>query len=204
MSLPSKRRIWGWGIKLSRYTVIYDACVLYPAPLRDFLIELATTELYRAKWTAEIHEEWISNLLENRSDLKPEQLERTRTLMDDAVMDCLVEGYADLLPSLQLPDPDDRHVLAAAIKSGADAIVTLNLKDFPDDILEQYDIEVLHPDEFIHHQFGLRQAAVIVTAQRCRKRLKNPPKTPQEYLEILAKQSLPNTVRELSEYVSVI
>src|SRR5690606_39488909 len=131
-------------------------------------------------------------------------LERTRTLMDDAVMDCLVEGYADLLPSLQLPDPDDRHVLAAAIKSGADAIVTLNLKDFPDDILEQYDIEVLHPDEFIHHQFGLRQAAVIVTAQRCRKRLKNPPKTPQEYLEILAKQSLPNTVRELSEYVSVI
>lgn len=124
--------------------------------------------------------------------------------MDRAVMDCLVKDYSDLVPSLNLPDPDDRHVLAAAIRSGADAIVTFNLKDFPKEVSRQYDIEILHPDEFIHHQFGLRASAVIVSAQRCRRRLKNPPKTAKEYLEVLAKQSLPKTVGELTEYGSVI
>lgn len=165
---------------------------------------MATTELFRAKWTAQIHEEWIENLLLKRSDLNRDQLERTRALMDQAVMDCLVEGYEDLIPVLQLPDQDDRHVLAAAIKSGADAIVTFNIKDFPASVLRQYEIEALHPDEFIHHQFGLKASAVIVTAQRCRNRLRNPSHTANEYLDILARQSLPNTVSELSEYAAVI
>ena len=106
-------RSWGWAIKLSRYTVVYDACVLYPAPLRDFLLELAMTQLFRAKWTDEIHDEWIRNVLKNRPDLTPEQLARTRALMDAAVMDCLVDGYQALVPALALPDEDDRHVLAA-------------------------------------------------------------------------------------------
>lgn len=204
MSWRTRLRNWGWAIKLSRYTAVYDACVLYPAPLRDFLIELATTELFRAKWTAEIHEEWMSNLLASRSDLARSQLERTRDLMDLSVMDCLVEDYQDLIPSLVLPDANDRHVLAAAIRSGADAIVTFNLKDFPPHVMAKYDIEALHPDEFIHHQFGLRAPAVVITAQRCRARLKNPSKTATEYLDILANQSLPKTVAELREYSGVI
>lgn len=197
-------RSWGWAIKLSRYTVVYDACVLYPAPLRDFLLELAMTQLFRAKWTDEIHDEWIRNVLKNRPDLTPEQLARTRALMDAAVMDCLVDGYQALVPALALPDEDDRHVLAAAIHCGADAIVTFNLKDFPAAELEKYDIEVLHPDDFIHHQFGLAQAAVIVTAQRCRSRLTNPPKSVEEYLDTLASQSLPKTVAELQPFSGVI
>ena len=197
-------RSWGWAIKLSRYTVVYDACVLYPAPLRDFLLELAMTQLFRAKWSDEIHDEWIRNVLKNRPDLTPEQLARTRALMDAAVMDCLVDGYQALVLALALPDEDDRHVLAAAIHCGADAIVTFNLKDFPAAELEKYDIEVLHPDDFIHHQFGLAQAAVIVTAQRCRSRLTNPPKSVEEYLDTLASQSLPKTVAELQPFSGVI
>jgi hypothetical protein len=74
---------------LASYTVVYDACVLYPAPLRDFLIELAAGGLFRAKWTDEIHEEWIGNLLANRPDLDRGKLETTRNLMNRAVIDCL-------------------------------------------------------------------------------------------------------------------
>lgn len=167
-------------------------------------MELATAQLYRAKWTRQIHDEWINNLLEKRADLTREQLNRTRALMDASVMDCLVEGYEALVPALTLPDANDRHVLAAAIHTGADAIVTFNLRDFPDSELARYDIEVLHPDEFIHHQFGLRNSAVIIAAQRCRARLQNPPIGVTEYLEILARQSLPKTVGELQPYSAVL
>lgn len=158
--------------------------------MRDFLLELATAQLFRAKWTNDIHDEWTRNVLKDRADLKPEQLARTRELMDRAVMDCLVTDYDDLVPSITLPDPDDRHVLAAAIRTGADAVVTFNLKDFSTAELSKYDIEALHPDDFIHFQFGLQQASVLIAAQRCRLRLKNPPRSAEDYLETLAAQSL--------------
>jgi hypothetical protein len=100
------------------FTALYDACVLYPAPLRDLLLQLALTDLFRAKWTEAIHDEWTRNLLANRPELKPELLARTRELMNAHVRDCLVEDYEPLVAGLTLPDPDDRHVLAAAILSG--------------------------------------------------------------------------------------
>src|SRR5690606_4809792 len=99
--------------------------------------------------TAEIHEEWKRNLLLNRSDLSREQLDRTSSAMDRAVPDALVTGHESLCSSLNLPDPDDRHVLAAAIKCGASVIVTFNLKDFPSDVLEPFEVEAMHPDDFI-------------------------------------------------------
>lgn len=167
-------------------------------------MELATVQLFHAKWTDEIHDEWIRNLLNSRTDIATERLARTRKLMDSAVMDCLVKGYENLIPSLNLPDPNDRHVLAAAVHSGADAIVTFNLRDFPRGELDRYNIEALHPDEFIHHQFGLSAAAVITTARRCRERLQNPPSTAEDYLGTLAAQSLPKTVVELTPYSGVI
>lgn len=132
-------------------TVLYDACVLYPAPLRDLLIRSARTGLFHAKWTQDIHKEWVSNLLAKRPDLKREQLDRTCQLMNDHVPDSLVSGYEALIPALELPDPKDRHVLAAAIRSGTDVIVTFNLKDFPPERLYPYRIEAQHPDEFLSH-----------------------------------------------------
>ena len=92
-------------------TVLYDASVLYPAPLRDLLMRLALTNIFRAHWTADIHEEWMRNVLQSRRDLAREQLERTRALIDANVRDCLVKGYQSLIPRLQLPDPNDRHSL---------------------------------------------------------------------------------------------
>ncbi len=108
----------------SHFTVVYDACVLYPAPLRDLLMHLALSDLYRARWSDLIHDEWTRNVLTNRNDLNSDQLNRTRQLMNANVRDSLVAGFEYLIPSIELPDPDDRHVVAAAIHSGASLIVT--------------------------------------------------------------------------------
>ena len=106
---------------MASFTALYDACVLYPAPLRDLLIQLALTDLYRAKWSHLIHEEWMRHLLQHRPDLTRERLERTRQLMDAHTRDCLVTGFEDLIPALQLPDPGDRYVLAAGIHARGEA-----------------------------------------------------------------------------------
>lgn len=160
--------------------------------------------LFRAKWTDKIHEEWISNLLERRPDLTLQKLTRTKSLINEAVPDCLVSDYENLIDSIQLPDPNDRHVLAAAIKCNADAIVTFNLKDFPSNLLKPYGIEPQHPDEFFYHQFGLNEAHVLNAVRRCRTRLKKPPKTVGEYLLTLERCELPQTVDRLRDYSEII
>jgi predicted nucleic acid-binding protein len=162
-------------------------------------MQLALTELFRARWTEQIHDEWIRNVLKNRSDLTLEQLTCTRKLMNSHVRDCLVNNYEYLIPSLTLPDLDDRHVLAAAIVGNADVIVTFNLKDFPQSILSQHNIEAQHPDDFISDVIDLKPAKVIAAAELCRKRLKNPSKTIHEYLETLLQQGLSVSVSMLRE-----
>lgn len=142
---------------MSNYTALLDANVLYPAPLRDLLLQLAVTDLYKAKWTADIHREWIENLLENEPHRDRAALERTRDLMDTATRDCLVTGYAGLIPSLELPDPNDRHILAAAIVGHCDVIVTANLRDFPETALTPFGIALQHPDEFLCNHLNLAQ-----------------------------------------------
>jgi hypothetical protein len=94
---------------VANFSAVYDACVPYPAPLRDLLLQLALTDLFRAHWTADIHKDWMRNVAADRPDIAAEQLERTRELMDAYVRDCLVEGYESLIPSLDLPDDDDRQ-----------------------------------------------------------------------------------------------
>jgi hypothetical protein len=178
----------------SRLTVVYDSCVLYPAPLRDFLMRLALTDLYRACWTDLIHDEWIRNVLKQRPDLKQENLERTRSLMNKHVRDSLVTGFEHLIPTVELPDSDDRHVVAAAIHSGANLIVTFNLKDFPVEALKRYNLVAQHPDDFIFDLLDLHLATVCKAAAEHRRSLRNPPKTADEYLDTLLKQGLTRTV----------
>ncbi|MBS7661653.1 PIN domain-containing protein [Pseudomonas lalucatii] len=188
----------------SPFTAVYDANVLYPAPLRDLLMHLALTGVYRARWTALIHEEWKRNLLLNRQDLTQAQLDRTSAAMDRAIPDALVTGYEPLCAGLNLPDPDDRHVLAAAIKCNASVIVTFNLKDFPSEVLEPFEIEAVHPDDFIADLFDLDQAAVLEAVQAQRASLKNPPHTARELLDRLLVQGLTQSVKLLSEYERLI
>lgn len=113
------------------FIVVYDANVLYPNTLRDLLIRIAQQpHLVQAKWTSEILDEMARALRKNRPDITEEKTARLCQLMNDAVRDCLVTGYQPLIEALSLPDPDDRHVLAAAIKVNAQLIVTRNRKDF--------------------------------------------------------------------------
>lgn len=188
----------------SHFTIIYDACVLYPAPLRDFLMRLALTDLFRARWTNMIHDEWIRNVLKQRPDLKLEDLNYTRSLMNTHVRDCLVTNFEHLIPSVELPDNDDRHVVAAAIHSGANLIVTFNLKDFPPEQLKRYNLVAQHPDDFIFDLLDLHPANVCEAAANHRRSLKNPPKTVDEYLDTLLKQGLTQTVSLLREWKVVL
>lgn len=186
------------------YTAILDACVLYPAPVRGLLISLSVAGLFRARWTDNIHDEWIRSLLKQRPELDPVALARTRQMMNDAVPDCLISGYASFVDSLELPDPDDRHVLAAAIVGHADAIVTFNLKDFPESVVGAHGIEVLHPDDFITLQYDLDRVGTLTAVKAERARLKNPPRTAIEYLGRLEAIGLPQTALTLREAIGLI
>lgn len=188
----------------SHFTVIYDACVLYPAPLRDLLMYLAMTDLYRARWSGMIHDEWMRNVLKNRPDLSFEQLQNTRKLMDQHVPHCLVSGFEPLIEALQLPDPDDRHVLAAAIHAGADLILSFNLKDFPEQILNSYNLCVQHPDDFIVDLLDLHPAKVLQAIAAHRGALRKPPKNVAEYLETLQQQGLTQSVAQLRPWSAAI
>ena len=189
---------------MSNFTVVYDACVFYPAPVRDLLMQLVTTQLFRARWTEHIHDEWTRSVLAERTDLSPTVLQRTRDLMNTAVPDCLVAGYDGLIDSLHLPDPDDRHVLAAAIRTGAQAIVTFNLKDFPPETLEPYEIFAEHPDDFIYNLIDLSASAVLTSIKTIRARLKNPPRSSQEYVHTLRHQKLIKTASYVEQRLELI
>lgn len=140
----------------------------------------------------------------SNTDLTREQLERTRELMDRAVPDCLVEGHECLIPGLKLPDPDDAHVLVAAIRCGASVIVTFNLNDFPNETLGLFGIEAQHPDEFADYLFDLHPAAVVEAARKQRAALQNPTVDVDRYLDNLLRQGLTQTVKSLSAYRSVL
>jgi predicted nucleic acid-binding protein len=175
------------------FTVILDACVLYPAPLRDLLLRLATEGLYRPKWTDKINDEWKRNLLKNRSDLEEESLNHTIDLMNRTFKDAKVTNYNKLIGVLELPDPDDRHVFAAAIRCGADLIVTENLKDFPKEQISEYDIDVQSPDIFIQHLIDLDWEACCRALVKQKRSLNNPPKTREEMRDTFKQIGIPNS-----------
>lgn len=160
---------------------------------------LASSGLFIARWTDQIHDEWIRNLLKNDPNRNPEVLLRTRKLMDANAPDALVQGYEGLIEGLDLPDKDDRHVLAAAIQGHAEGIITFNLKDFPSDKLSDFGISAIHPDEFLSDMFELDSAACLLAAQRHRRSLKKPPFSTDEYLNCLLNQKLPLFVGNLKK-----
>lgn len=172
------------------FVVLYDANVLYPSTLRDLLIRVAQAGLVQAKWTDQILDEVFRNLKINRPDLEDARLDRTRELMNRAVRDCLVTGYEPLIDALKLPDPDDRHVLAAAVKARAQVIVTNNLKDFPPDELAAWDIEAKGADDFILDQIDLSRDTVYGAVQRIADSWANPPGTIADVLASLERDGL--------------
>lgn len=187
----------------SRYTAVLDANVLYPTLVRDILMSLAVADLYHARWSATIQAEWTRNLSAQRPDIA-DRLPALADAMNAAVPDCMITGYESLIPSITLPDTDDRHVVAAAIVGHADAIVTFNLEDFPQSALEQFNIEVQHPDRFMMNQLHLHKLKALTALKQMRARWTQPARTAKDLLEALEKRGLPLTADLLGEAIDLI
>ncbi|WP_183066600.1 PIN domain-containing protein [Streptomyces sp. gCLA4] len=172
------------------FIVVYDACVLYPSTLRDLLIRIAQAGLVQAKWTERILDEVFANLQANRPELDPARLTRTRELMVRAVRDCLIKDYEALESALDLPDVDDRHVLAAAVKSRAQLIVTNNLRDFPGETLRTWNVEAVSADDFVLAQIDLDRQRVFASVQQIADSWRNPPGVAGDVLDRLERDGL--------------
>ncbi len=173
-----------------RFTAILDACVLYPAPIRDILLNLADLGLFAPKWSEIIQEEWIRNLVKNRPGLNRQKLKRTAQTMNAAFPDAEVNSFEELIDLIELPDLGDRHVLAAGIKCKADAIITFNIKDFPPEYLDKYDIDVYTPNEFIKLLNRLNPISVKQAFENQLISLRNPPLSKEELIKKLEKCGL--------------
>ena len=182
----------------ARYTALLDACVLYPLAITDALLSLATAGFFAAKWTTRIEDEWIRSLEKQRPDLIG-KLEVRRDSMRDAIPDWEVseEAWSSLVKEIKLPDPDDVHVLAAAIAGHADCIVTSNLKDFPSAVLLRYGIEAVDPDTFVINQWDLDPVTAIAAFKRMRARREKPQSSPHEFADALELGGLPGTANRL-------
>jgi predicted nucleic acid-binding protein len=173
--------------------------------MTDALLSLATAGLFAAKWSREIEREWITALEERRPELQG-RLEVRRDAMRDAVPDWEVPeaAWAPLVAGYNLPDPDDRHVLAAAVAWHADCIVTANLKDFPTEIVGAYGIEVVDPDRFVINQWDLDPLIAMAAFKRMRARWRNPQATPENFARALEQGGLPATAQRIRDAAELI
>lgn len=179
-----------------------DASVLYPVSLRHLLMRLALVGLYQPKWSVAVHVEWIRAVLRDNPHIPPERLYALRDAMDDRIDDAVVTGYERLIETLTLPDPDDRHVLAAAVAGGAGVIVTRNLRDFPPSALAAYGIQAVHPDVFIN-QLTDRDPTLVVDAVKDQLgSLKNPPVSLPDMLSLFERMDLTETAARLRRLMS--
>ncbi|QNA86666.1 PIN domain-containing protein [Sphingomonas sp. So64.6b] len=179
---------------------VYDACVLYPFHLRNILIQCAVDGLVFARWTDEIHAEWIRNLVANSPTTSINRLEATRDRMKAVLPDADVAGYEALIPNLSLPDRDDRHVLAAAITGNAGVIVTWNLKDFPTSHTAQHGIACISPDDFLVSLHRTFPKLLVASVARARQNLRKTMPSVKEFIEALERQGLAAFATTLRRY----
>jgi predicted nucleic acid-binding protein len=187
----------------AKYTAILDANVLYPNTLRNLLLSLASDGIYHVKWTTEITQEWSRNLVADRPDIAS-KIDRLVELVNLSVQDCLVEGYEYIIPTIELPDLNDRHVVAAAVVGQADAIVTFNLKDFPAELIDKFGVDVQHPDDFLMNQLQLRQFDALEVMRKVRGRYRNPQLSAKEFIELVSRNGLPQTAQYLQTHMGLI
>lgn len=178
---------------ISTFTVLIDANVFFGARLRSLVLFLAQSKMFRARWSARIDDEWTTNVA-NKRGIEIERLQRTRDLIDQAVADCLVTGFEPLEPSFTgLPDPDDRHVLAAAMVARAELILTFNIADFPDDVIGPLGIETRHPDAFLQDLYHISDETFIEAVALDFAHYKKPALEFEEYVDTLRRAGVPET-----------
>ncbi|MEV3875260.1 PIN domain-containing protein [Streptomyces sp. NPDC002454] len=178
------------------FVVVYDACVLYPNVVRDLLIRVALTGAVQAKWSDRILDEMVRALHAERG-IALDKLEGLRRLMNETIRDASVVGYERLVEGLVLPDPDDRHVLAAAVRAGAQVIVTDNRKDFPTEALAEWGIEAKTADSFLLDLLGLDDRVVYACVHQVAESRRNPPETADDVLNHMERSGLRRTAAAL-------
>lgn len=166
--------------------------MLYSALLRDLLIRLAIADLCELYWSAEVQSEWTRNLSQVRPELEA-TLKRTRALMEQVLPNALLSDAAPLPPEIQLPDPNDHHVLAAAIQSGTGTLLTFNLRDFPLAICQPLDVVAVHPDEWLAVVLAQDETLTLRVFQCLLAPLQNPPLSLIDFAAALRRQVLPMT-----------
>lgn len=196
-------KIWGISMTIIN-TALLDANILYPAPIRDIFMHLGLEALLKIRWTDDIHREWIDALIRNEPHRERKKLERTRDKMDLHIYDAKIFDYQHLIPDLDLPDPDDRHVLAAAIVGQCNLIVTQNIKDFPPAVLDAYGIEAIHPDDCLGELLQTYQTPFCAVIKTIRANLKNPPYSVDDYLNALDRVGLAGTATRLREFADLL
>lgn len=175
---------------MATFTVVYDACVLHPPSVCDLLLRVAATGLVRARWSDRILDEVIRSIRRVHPEIDEVRLARRRAAVRDAVADAIGDGFEPIEAGLDLPDPGDRHVLAAAIRCGAQAIITANLDDFPAERLAPWNVEAIHPDDFVVQLLDRSEGTVVSVLQQQASALRSPPRTAFEVLDSLERNGL--------------
>jgi len=183
---------------------VYDSCVLYPFDVRNLLVQFAFDRLVEARWTDEIHDEWIRTLVANTPGLARSRLERTRDLMKQAVPSADVSGYQQHIPRITLPDPGDRHVVAAGIAGGASIVVTWNLKDFPATELSRHGLTAQSPDAFACDLHAADPTLVMASVKNARANLQTSKPSAAQYLRILGERNLAGFAAALRKHLRQI
>ena len=190
----------------NRFTVFVDACSLVSPLRRNLLLSLAEGEFFRLRWSALVLDEVeraITRLYAQKHlEDGAQRAAKARREMERAFEEAVVSGYEDLQPGLgELPDANDAHVIAAAVKTRASVIVTENLRDFPERILRPLDLEAKTADEFIADTVDLDIGRAIPMIRRMRERLKLPEKTAEALLLDMEASGLTHTVDSLRAHV---
>lgn len=176
------------------FAVVLDTCVLYPAHLRDTILRLAERDLYQILWSADIIEELHRNLVE--AGIASEAVDHLCAEMQGAFPDAEVSGYRSLLDSMTC-DPKDRHVLGAAVRSNAAAIVTFNLNDFPGSSVDPYEVDVIHPDSFLLDLLDLAPSIVVAELEQQAAANQREPRTLSGLLDALRRAGVPSFADEI-------
>lgn len=181
---------------MARYAVLLDACVLVPIALADTLLRIAERDLFRPLWSARIVAEATDAISAIHPDVPPQHVLTRFAAMDEAFEDARVDGWEDIEQTVTLPDPDDRHVVAAAVRGRADAIVTANVRDYPTDVVEPLHIEVNHPDDFLLDQLDLAPKVVLDVLREQAAHTRRPALTPVDLIARLARAGAPRFADE--------
>jgi PIN domain len=169
---------------------VFDACILYPFHLRNILVQAAVDRLVDARWTDEIHDEWIRNLTARAPAVPVERLQNTRRLMNDALPTAMISRYEQYVPEVNLPDPDDRHVVAAGIAAGASIILTWNLRHFPAKELKKFRLRRETPDAFLSGLYDKVPDLTISSLANARRNLTKSRVSASDFIDILSRHRL--------------